>query len=147
MGNVGSRVTFRVGPQDASGFAQWLGREVYSDDLTRLPNFTALCGLSSDGIPLDPLIMRSLPAPGGGSDSRAAEVRERSRTQWGRATDQVEQDFFDRWADVAGSHAAKARRPGEPSPPSSGSFVDDWLAKRERSRPAGATTTTAAEDD
>ena len=57
MGNVGSRITFRLGPKDAEPFAHWLGPDVDSHDLTGLPNHLAVGALSNHGVPIDPFAL------------------------------------------------------------------------------------------
>jgi len=138
MGNVGSRVTFRLGPKDAQPFAFWLGSGVRADDLTELPNFHSVVSLSQRGVPLDSFVMRSDPPRNAGTGTRGQRARERSRANWARPIGELDVDFFGRWAGVHGSFAERARRSSKPTragvkAPSGtrNSFLDDWLAKRE----------------
>lgn len=136
LGNVGSRVTFRLGPKDADPFAYWLGNGVRGSDLTSLPNFHGVAALSQRGVPLDSFVLRTdPPRPAIGSD-RAERVRARSRANWARPVEELDPDFFGRWAHVKGSFAEQAAQMGRPSPPapptsstSGPLFLDGWLAK------------------
>ena len=143
MGNVGSRVTFRLGPRDAGPFAAWMGNDVVSEDLITLPNFHAVVSLSRSGVPLDPFVMRSDPPASPVSDVRANEARSRSRAQWARPVAGLDDEFFSRWAHVPGSFAAKAANGSTGSTPAAAgpttrpkpSLVDEWLAKRKTEIP------------
>jgi len=116
MGNVGSRVTLRIGPKDAQLFTAWFGKEVEADHLTGLPNYTAISSLSNDGVPIDPLVMRTEPACRDLGAGRAEEVRCRSREQWARPVGELEDDFFGRWRHIEGSIASRVARPAAPAP-------------------------------
>lgn len=133
MGNVGNRVTFRLGPKDAGLFAEWLGRDVHADDLIALPNYVGIASLSDAGVPLDPMVLRT-ESPADTNDSQRAErPRERSRELWARPVEELDQAFFARWRHVPGSMASKVA--GQmPPPPRQASFLDEWLEKRQRAR-------------
>lgn len=141
MGNVGNRMTFRLGPKDADLFAGWLGRDVHPEDLIKLPNFVAVGALSTDGVPLDPMVVRTDPPLDVGDLGRGEVARDRSRERWARPVAELDEAFFGRWRHVRGSIAANvaARRPRprapmfesgpKPAPPSR-SFLDEWLERR-----------------
>jgi len=137
MGNVGSRVTFRLGFKDAQLFSPWLGSRIHPDDLTTLPNYTAIGTISEVGIPLPPFALRTDRAPDVLDEGRADKVRESSRHQWARPVDGLDDAFFSRWRDIPGSISAKTHaarqsartRPAGAAP--SSSFLDSWLAKRD----------------
>lgn len=139
MGNIGSKVTFRLGPKDARLFEEWMGGDVQAEDLLKLPNHVALAALSQQGVPLPSFAVRTDPPRKGFGSEHAEEVRRRSRQRWARPVSELAEDFAQRWAHVPGSFSAKARSasagtPGQPQPaprdPPNGSFVDTWLAKR-----------------
>ena len=133
MGNVGNRITFRVGPKDATLFSTWMGRNVHAEDLTSVPNHIAIASLSDAGVPLDPMVIRTDPPNDSADPTRATAVRDASRKAWARPVDQVDRAFFARWRHVPGSMAAKFARE-VPPPPDRGSFLDDWLARRAAER-------------
>lgn len=130
MGNVGNRVTFRLGPVDAGLSSSWLGEPVKADDLLTLPNHTAVAALSEAGVPLAPLVLRTDAPRDQGAAGDAERARERSRDQWARPVDELDRAFFARWRHVTGSIAAKAAGPVAPPPAERASFLDEWLAKR-----------------
>ena len=137
MGNVGSRVTFRVGPKDAAPFASWLGSEVHPDDLTGLPNHVAVGALSAQGVPLDPFPFRTRPPADNWTEKRAEAARDHSRKQWAVPTGSLDASFFTRWAHVEGSASARLFA----APASQGievigdsiqepSFIETWIINR-----------------
>jgi hypothetical protein len=115
MGNVGSRITFRLGPKDAEPFAGWLGADVHPHDLTTLPNHLAVAALSAKGVPMDPFPFKTAPPSDGWSDDRAADARDRSRKQFGVPTESLDPSFFSRWAHIAGSASAMLFAPSVPA--------------------------------
>lgn len=155
MGNVGTRITFRLGPKDAEPFTPWLGRPVHPEDLTTLPNHVALAALSDAGVPLAPFALRGdRPAPSEGR-RRAEAARARSRKQWGRPVESLDRDFFDRWADVPGSIASRLQETrskqtsadtSSTPPGSGGSFLDSWRQRRDSGGSSSAPDTTTTED-
>lgn len=102
MGNVGSRIAFRLGPLDAPLFSHWLGPEVGTQELTDLPNFHALASVQRDGRQLDTAVIgtRPMEAPHGG-DERAKRAIEASRRQWARPLPDVEREIHRRWQEEA----------------------------------------------
>lgn len=130
MGNVGNRITFRVGPKDATLFSMWMGRGVHEDDLSTLPNHVAIASLSDAGVPLDPIVLRTDAPADSGDAARAGVVRDASRARWARPVEQVERAFFDRWRHVEGSMSARLARPLAPQR-APGSFLDEWLARHQ----------------
>lgn len=154
MGNVGSRVTFRLGPKDAELFSPWIGRGVHPDDLTTLPNHTAVGTLSDFGIPLPPFALRADGPPPSAGERRAEAARAASRSQWAKPVEGLDDAFFSRWRHIPGSIAAKAaaaremtqQRHSEPGPDSS-SFLDSWLAKRDPDAALRRQAATQPEED
>jgi type IV secretory pathway TraG/TraD family ATPase VirD4 len=94
FGNVGSLVSFQVGPDDADAFAAQLAGGMTAADLIALPRFTAYARLLIDGMPSRPFSMVTLPprkllhGP-----SRARKVRNASRHRFGRSVAQVEAEI------------------------------------------------------
>lgn len=150
MGNIGSRLTMRLGPRDAALFAEWMGNDLDEQSLLSLPNHVALVALSRRGVPLPTFAARTDAPTVPHDTARADLVRERSRLQWARGTAEIDADFAKRWVGVPGSFAARAAAMAEgaggmsnrgTSTGSSASsfkttansgFVDDWLAKRNK---------------
>ena len=142
MGNVGSRITFRLGPRDAEPFAHWLGPDVHSHDLTGLPNHLAVGALSNQGVPIDPFPFRTEPPIGQWDETMAEKVRDRSREQWASPVESLDAAFFTRWAHVEGSFSDRLLSPATPEAPDSGApqaapprFVERWITNRLHWRP------------
>ena len=152
IGNVASRMAFRLGPTDAAMFSSWMGSSIVDEDLTHLPNFTAIAALASHGEPLDPFPVGTLPLRGAGDPDRANTVRERSRKLWATPVDEIDRAFRERWADVEGSLAHRVLHPPDPAerPPrgrGDSSFLDDWIKKRRSARIAGTDSGDDSEPD
>lgn len=141
MGNVGSRITFRLGPKDAEPFAHWLGPDVHAHDLTGLPNHLAVGALSNQGVPIDPFPFRTQPPLGRWDETEAEKVRERSREQWASPVETLDAAFFTRWAHVQGSFSDRLLTQTPPEPLTNGDslrpqrFVERWITNRLHWRP------------
>lgn len=138
LGNVGSKLAFRLGPQDAESFARWLGEGVEAEELSRLSNHQLVAALSPGGAPTSPVLIETLP-PSEGTGVNAASVRDAARATWARPTTEVEDEFNQRWVDVPGSIASRVRsrrnQTAEPLAAPKASALDEWLAKRRRLAP------------
>lgn len=143
MGNVGSRITFRLGPKDAEPFAHWLGPDVLAHDLTGLPNHLAVGALSNQGVPIDPFPFRTEPSIGHWNEAVAEKMRDRSREQWASPVETLDAAFFTRWAHVQGSFSDRLLTQPSPEAPTSGEapapeaqrFVEKWITNRLHWRP------------
>jgi hypothetical protein len=61
LGNVGSLISFRIGPQDAERLQAYMRPEFACDDLQSLPNFTAIGRLMTSRCPTTPFAFTTLP--------------------------------------------------------------------------------------
>jgi hypothetical protein len=95
FGNVGSSLVFRVGAPDAEMLAKQLGGTFTPDDLTNLDNFHGAMKLLVDGETSPPFSLALVPAAPGDETLRAA-IKERSRTRYGRAREEVEREIRER---------------------------------------------------
>lgn len=83
FGNVGSLVSFQVGPQDAEVLAEQLAGDVEPRDLIALPRFTAYVRLLVEGMPSRPFSMETLsPARPRRGTNRSQKVRNHSRHRY-----------------------------------------------------------------
>ena len=150
IGNVSTKVAFRLGPEDAALFDSWMGPSIDAEDLTHLRNFTAIAALSNNGEPLDPLAVDTLPLRGDPDPKRAERIRARSRELWALPVDEVDRLFRDRWVDVEGSFAHRVANPQEPAKRrkknSNAAFLDEWVEKQKKKRAAREDAATDAED-
>ena len=60
FGNVGSLITFRVGPEDAQKLAPQFYPDIYADDLISLPNFTAVIRTNVAGERVRPFTLKTI---------------------------------------------------------------------------------------
>lgn len=144
MGNVGTRVTFRLGPKDGEPFATWLGGNLRSDDLGGLPNFVAIAALNAGGVPLEPIALRTAPALGEASDAAGAAARAASRSRWARPVDEIDREFFERWRSVPGSVSSRLLRSGREPIGTRPSILDEFSGRRGR---AGVAPTDPADHE
>ncbi len=61
LGNVGTLISFRLGPADAEKLQSYTRPEIDALALQDLPNFHAAARLLADGAPLRPFVFRTLP--------------------------------------------------------------------------------------
>lgn len=93
FGNVGSLVSFQVGPQDAETLVEQLGGDLQLADLVALPRFTAYVRLLLDGMPTRPFSMETLPPRRPPRDGRSEKVRLASTHRYGRPLPEVEREI------------------------------------------------------
>ena len=85
FGNVGSIISFQVGPDDGEDLARQLSKyedQVTSTDLTSLPKYRAYVRLLIDGMPSRPFTMKTLPPPRCDND-RSSKIRNFARRRYG----------------------------------------------------------------
>ena len=83
FGNIGSLVSFQVGPSDAEVLARQFTGDITEQDLIGLPRFAAYVRLLIDGMPSRPFSMETLPPtlPRRGTN-RSQKVRNHSRHRY-----------------------------------------------------------------
>ena len=85
-GNVGSRIVFQTGAEDAEKLAKLLSKypgQVTPQDLTNLPKYTAVVQILADGIPSNPFTIRTVP-PAEITEDRLESVRRASARRYAR---------------------------------------------------------------
>ena len=93
FGNVGTIISFRVGPEDAKYLAREFHPVFDETDLIKLPNFHVYLKLMIDGATSEPFSAITLPPPQR-RRSHEAEVIERSRQQYGRTRREIERGIL-----------------------------------------------------
>ena len=81
FGNVGSLISFQVGPTDAETLAIQFGGHVTPDNLMNLPRFHACTRLLIDGHPAKPFLMTTMPPEASDQLTRDRIVRIAARRQ------------------------------------------------------------------
>ena len=95
FGNVGSKITFRVGVQDAEVLVKDFQQEFDEQDLANIDNFHAYASLLIRGETARPFDFATLP-PHPGDEKTAQAVRELSRITYGKDREEVEAKIFER---------------------------------------------------
>ncbi len=161
FGNIGTIVSFRIGQNDVDSLSRYFQPVFEGDDLLRVPNYNAVVRTLVNGVPTQPFSMATLPPLGNPNPVLADALKQLSAAKYGHPRAVVEKIIFDRLATKNptpkpmqpsfGAGGAMSPRPsfGGPAPtmggpmnmpsqntPSSGSFLDGWLAKQRTSAPA-----------
>lgn len=155
FGNMGTVVAYRIGQNDIDALSRYFQPQFDSEDLLRVPNYNSIVRTLVGGIPTQPFSMAALPPLGTSNPKLAAALKQLSGAKYGRPRAIVEQEIFARLktdppvasgfgsrptfgAAPAGPQAApfagQQQRPTT-SPKPSGSFLDDWLAKKQTGGP------------
>ena len=160
FGNTGTIVAFRVGQdEDAEALAKRMRPAFDPTDLLRMPNYNAAVRMLVNGVPTQPFSVATLPPLGDPNYKLAEALKQLSAAKYGRPKAQVEKEIFERLATKTPEPVAGARpfgaAPGAPGPagaasaapatrygqapqtpaPGTGSFLDEWMSKRESKGP------------
>ena len=94
FGNVGSLVSFQVGPNDADILAEQFGDAITAADFVALPRYTAYVRLLLDGMPTRAFSMETLPPRRGqANEKRSERIRRNSRHRYGKPAARVESEI------------------------------------------------------
>lgn len=149
FGNIGTIVSFRIGQNDVESLGRYFQPIFDGDDLLRVPNHNTIVRTLIGGVPTQPFSMATLP-PLGTPNSRLAEaLKQLSAAKYGQPKAAVEKAIFARmtiaeppkpavpagpspFAPASAFGQAAPGRPAMPPPAAGGgSFLDDWLSKRQ----------------
>ena len=165
FGNMGTIVSFRVGQNDVESLARYFQPTFEGEDLLRVPNHNTIVRTLINGVPTQPFSMATLPPLGTPNPKLAEALKQLTAAKYGRPRGMVEKEIFARMetkpttapgASMAGSKpfaspwqgttagrvnpAVPTASPSQrlaPSPnPGTGSFLDEWLSKKQQQRPA-----------
>lgn len=154
FGNIGTIIAFRIGQNDVDSLSRYFQPYFEGDDLLRIPNANTVVRTLVGGVPTQPFSMATLPPLGNPNPGLADALRQLSAAKYGKPRATVEKEIFERlatkipeqkpftnpFAAPAGSEPANmvpAR--SQAPPPSTGSFLDEWLAKQKSTTPPAAT--------
>ncbi|HET8670802.1 MAG TPA: TraM recognition domain-containing protein [Candidatus Saccharimonadales bacterium] len=164
FGNTGTIVAFRVGQdEDAEALSKRMRPAFDASDLLRMPNYNAAVRMLVKGVPTQPFSMATLPPLGNPNYKLAEALKQLSAAKYGRPKALVEKEIFARLAtkvepkpparqfsggaSTLGPAPAQNRfgppKPGmqfgkppvAPPAPGTGSFLDEWMTKRESKGP------------
>ena len=95
FGNVGSKIVFRVGVEDAEFFEKTFQPVFNKYDLANIDNFHTYVSLLMNGMTTKPFSMRTFP-PTKGDPALAQDIIAASRMKYGRERSEVEQGIYER---------------------------------------------------
>lgn len=146
FGNMGTIVAFRVGQNDVDALTRYFQPLFDAEDLLRVPNYNTIVRTLVGGVPTQPFSMATLPPLGTPNPQLATALKQLSAAKFGRPKANVETEIFSRLAtkeDPRGAFGGgnpfgqqpqqgrpAAPRPAGPPRPGTGSFLDEWLAKK-----------------
>ena len=137
IGNVGTVISGRIGVTDAELMVKKYQPVFDAEDLTKLPNYQAIASVMINNVPSAPFSM-SLLAPMATKNTQLSDAMKRlSATKYGIARAVIEKEIFTRLEpprpSVPQARPGMSPQPGAASkPPGGGSFLDEWLAKRQK---------------
>ena len=167
FGNMGTIVAFRVGQNDVESLARYFQPVFEAEDLLRVPNFNTIVRTLINGVPTQPFSMATLPSLGTPNPKLAEALKQLSAAKYGRPRSVVEREIFARmetkpasaslnssaaapsaaaWSNLATTGRPAATPISQPMPqaprpaPGTGSFLDEWLAKRTAQKAGPALT-------
>ncbi len=100
LGNVGTMMAFRIGPQDAEMIGKEFEPEVSQLDLVNIENRNAYLKLMIDGATSRPFTITTLPPMGEGNPKLAQAIKELSRVKYGKDKRLVEAELKGRLAAI-----------------------------------------------
>lgn len=149
IGNVGTIISGRIGITDADLLEKKFAPTFDAEDLTKLPNYQTITSVMINGVPSAAFSMSLLPPLGTSNNQLRDAVKRLSAAKHGRPRAQVEQEIFARLGagDVAKKAKLDAMRQAQEqrfntvaptggtitqNKGNTGSFLDDWLSKRQQ---------------
>jgi hypothetical protein len=155
FGNMGTIVSFRVGQNDVESLGKYFAPTFDGEDLLRVPNHNTIVRTLIGGIPTNPFSMVTLPPLGTPNPRLGAALKQLSAAKYGRPRAVVDKEISERMSTQAPARPAqpayaqpqvgqgqpgRARPaqagPAAAQPTGTGSFLDEWLAKREQGVPS-----------
>ncbi|MCA9334534.1 TraM recognition domain-containing protein, partial [Candidatus Saccharibacteria bacterium] len=132
IGNVGTVVSGRIGVTDAELMVKKFQPVFDAEDLTKLPNYQSIASVMINGMPSAPFSMSLLPPMTQSNPQLADAMKRLSATKYGFSRTAVEKEIFAR-LEPPRPQRPVAAGPGAPQvkPSGGGSFLDEWLAKRQ----------------
>jgi len=141
IGNIGTVICGRIGVTDAELMVKRFQPVFDLSDLQNIPNYEAVVETLIDGVPTSPFTMSLPPPMGEPNPEMAAMLRQASATRYGRPRADVEREIDARYV-LGGNQTPIVQTPGGVPPPrTQGSFIDQWLSKRQATTSADGAMT------
>ena len=141
FGNMGTIIAFRIGQNDVESLSKYFQPLFDGDDLLRVPNYNAVVRTLIGGVPTQPFSMTGLPPLGTPNAGLGDALKQLSAAKYGRPKSVVETEIFARLATHedtkpaglpgAAGFGVAPTPPRPPAPKPAGSFLDDWLTKKQ----------------
>ena len=143
IGNVGTVISGRIGVTDAELMVKKFQPAFDAEDLTKLPNYQAITSVMINNVPSAPFSMTLLPPMNKDNGQLSDAMKRLSSTKYGFSRASVEKEIFTR-LEPPKPVAPAMQRPSMPggmqpprpagggAPSSGGSFLDEWLSKRQK---------------
>jgi hypothetical protein len=136
IGNVGTVVSGRIGITDAEILVKKFAPVFDEEDLTKLPNYQGIASVMINNTPSAPFSLAFTPPMVNPNEKLAIAMKNLSATKYGRPRSIVEADIAKRVSTSIPirpgiSQGASGQNVG-PKPAGQSSFLDEWLAKRQR---------------
>lgn len=156
IGNVGTVISGRIGVTDAELMVKKFSPTFDAEDLTKLPNFQAITSVMVNNVPSAPFSMTLLPPMCKDNPQLSDAMKRLSSTKYGFSRAAVEKEIFTRLETAPkpalGRPATPPPRlgqppmtPAKPGGAPGGSFLDEWLAKRQQmNKPLGTSPAAGA---
>lgn len=147
IGNVGTVISGRIGVTDAELMVKKFQPVFDAEDLTKLPNYQAITSVMINNVPSAPFSMSLLPPMNQANPQLADAMKRLSATKYGYSRAVVEKEIFARLEPprtrpgmpggalppgTAGRGPSARPMGASPSKGGGGSFLDEWLAKRQK---------------
>lgn len=140
IGNVGTMISGRIGVTDAELMVKKFQPTFDLDDLTKLPNFQSITSVMINNVPSAPFSMDWIPAMGQMNKQLRDALVKLSSAKYGRPRADVEREIFARLgqkkivpgATTATGGPSAITSGGNGGSKAKGSFLDEWLAKRQQ---------------
>lgn len=150
FGNMGTIISFRVGQNDVDTLARYFQPLFDSEDLLRVPNWNAIVRTLINGVPTQPFSLSALPPLGNPNPQLADALKQLTAAKYGRPRAAVSAEITKRLAVEAPAKSAPGggnpfgvqqspggsrtvsgqRATAAAKPTGTGSFLDEWLSKR-----------------
>ena len=154
FGNMGTVVSFRIGQLDVDAMSKYFQPTFDGSDLLRIPNHNTIIRTLVKGVPTQPFSMATLPPLGNANPQLSGALKQLTAAKYGRPKAEVEAEIFERIStkeepkapSAFGNTASPFGPPGRPganpfgpaapasaapAPANTGSFLDEWMQKRE----------------
>lgn len=139
IGNVGTVISGRIGVTDAELMVKKFQPVFDIDDLTKLPNFQSITSVMINNVPSAPFSMNWVPSMGVMNKQLRDALVKLSSAKYGRPRAEVEREIFTRLGRKQQiAPASGGSVPAATGQKAKGSFLDEWLAKRQQLNGGGA---------